>query len=220
MSAACCRPSTHGTANFFSRWSKSYARRFRKGKLEKVQRYLLDGIRLGSVNAKSVLDIGCGVGALHLTLLKEGARQATGIDLSGGMLDQARRFAGLMGVEERTKYVQGDFVEQADSVAPAEITMLDKVVCCYEDVGTLVRKSTEKTLDLFAVSHPRENFLVEFGFKIEIALSKLFRAQFHPYWHNWGDVQKMIVECGFELLYHNSTFAWNVAVYRRQKLAA
>ena len=219
MSAACCCPSTSGTANFFSRWSKSYAKKFRKGKIEKVQRYLLEGVRAGSVHAKSVLDIGCGVGVLHLTLLKEGAAQATGVDLSEGMLEQARRFAASMDVEAKTNYIQGDFVEQANAVSQADITMLDKVVCCYEDVETLVRKSAEKTLDLYAISHPSENVLVEMGFKIQIALLKLFHAQFHPYWHDWAEVRNSILERGFELLYQKSTFAWNVVVYRRQRLA-
>ncbi|MBI3005045.1 MAG: methyltransferase domain-containing protein, partial [Ignavibacteriales bacterium] len=92
---SCCQthPAQEGTNKFFSRWSKKYAKRFKKGKLEKVQQHLLEGVRTEPVASKEILDIGCGVGSLHMTLLAEGASKAIGVDISEGMLDQARKFS-------------------------------------------------------------------------------------------------------------------------------
>ena len=90
--SCCTSNSCSGTNIFFSRWSKSFAKRFRKKGLEKVQRYLLEGIRLEPVKDRHILDIGCGVGALHLTLLQEGAILATGIEAAEGMLEKAKEF--------------------------------------------------------------------------------------------------------------------------------
>src|SRR5450759_771323 len=132
--SSCCSVSIDNEPinKFFSRWSMRYAKRFRKGGLEKTQRYILEGIRKEPVAAKRILDIGCGVGSLHLTLLKEGAAVATGVEISEGMISQARKLAEDFQLQDRTNYVLGDFVREAPSIREADVTMLDKVLCCYE----------------------------------------------------------------------------------------
>ncbi len=215
--SSCCQTETRseGTNKFFSKWSKKYARRFRKGKLEKVQKHLLEGVRRESVAEREILDIGCGVGSLHLTLLAEGAAKATGVDISEGMLDQAKKFSGQRSLGERTSYILGDFVQKAGEIEQADITILDKVVCCYDDVESLVRKSAEKTRRIYAFSHPRQSFHMKALFKIQIAFCNLFRSSFRPYWHDWPWVRGLVVSQGFQLVYENATIAWQVAVYKR-----
>ncbi|MBI3585865.1 MAG: methyltransferase domain-containing protein [Ignavibacteriales bacterium] len=215
--ACCCESnaSTRGTNAFFSRFSKRYAKQFRKKGLEKVQRYLLEGVKRESIQGKNIIDIGCGVGSLHLTLLKEGAAQSVGIDISEGMIDQAKKFSSELGVQEKTQYVLGDFVQLADSLHESDITMLDKVVCCYEDLDSLVQTSTAKTKTIYALSHPKENFMMEAFFKLQISLGKLFRWKFIPFWHDWQQMRSNIAAQGFNLIYENSTMAWQVLVYKR-----
>jgi len=216
--SSCCQTDTRseGTNKFFSKWSKKYARRFRKGKLEKVQKQLLEGVRRESVAKKEILDIGCGVGSLHLILLAEGAAKATGVDISEGMLDQAKKFSEQRSLGAKTSYVLGDFVQKAGEVEQADITILDKVVCCYDDVESLVKKSAEKTRRIYAFSHPRQSFLMKALFKIQIAACNLFRSSFRPYWHDWSWVRGLVAGQGFELVYENATIAWQVAVYKRK----
>lgn len=215
--SSCCGVSVDNepTNKFFSRWSKRYAKRFRKGGLEKTQRYILEGIRKEPVTARRILDIGCGVGSLHLTLLKEGAATATGVEISEGMISQAKKFAEDFQLQDRTNYVVGDFVREAPSVQEADLTILDKVVCCYEDYDALITASTSKTRAIYALSHPRQNILVESVFKLQIFFAKLFRSAFHPFWHDWTAIHRLILTKNFELIYSNSTIAWQVLVYRR-----
>ena len=216
MSSCCNVPvTTEPTNKFFSRWSKKYAKRFRKGGLEKTQRQILEGVRKDPVAAKRILDIGCGVGSLHLTLLKEGAATATGVDISEGMIGQARKFAADFQMENRTNYILGDFVREASTVEQADVTMLDKVVCCYEDFESLISASTAKTNSIYALSHPRQTILMESIFKLQIFVDKLIRAAFHPFWHDWAAIHRLILSKNFEMIYSNSTIAWQVLVYRR-----
>ena len=105
----CTSPQCSGTNDFFSKWARRYAKRFRKKGLEKVQRLLLDGIRKETVREKNILDIGCGVGSLHLTLLQEGAAGAMGIDVAEGMLEKAREFSSTLGLQEKVSYRHYDF---------------------------------------------------------------------------------------------------------------
>lgn len=213
----CCEvnPSTRGTNVFFSRFSKKYAKKFRKKGLEKVQRYLLEGVKREPLPGKSVLDIGCGVGPLHLTLLKEGAAHSVGIDISEGMIDQAKKFSSELGMQDKTQYIHGDFVQLTDSVGESDITLLDKVVCCYEDLDSLVQTSTAKTKTIYALSHPKENLIMKALFKMQINLGKLFRWKFRPFWHDWQKMRSQIAAQGFNLVYENSTMAWQVLVYKR-----
>lgn len=215
--ACCCttNPMQEGANSFFSRYAGVYARRFRKHGLERVQKLLLEGVRREQVAGTEVLDIGCGVGALHLTLLKEGAVRATGVDMSEGMIATARKFSSDLGVADRAHYVIGDFVEIAESFRESDVTLLDKSVCCYEDVDALVRTSTAKTKRLYALSHPKQNILMEFAFKGHIAFAKFFKWKFHPFWHDWTKMREDIQRLGFELIYSNATPMWQVLVFRR-----
>ena len=215
----CCETlqQQNGASELFSRQAGRYARRFRRRGLERVQRHLLDGVRLEPVEGKTILDIACGIGALHLSLLQEGAVQATGIDISGGMIDKARELANEFGVSTRASYTVGDFVDRAGEVQEADVTLLDKFVCCYEEIDTLVRVSTGKTKRIYAVSHPRENFMTRSIFKSQIALAKLFGWKFHPFWHDWERLRLDIQRHGFELIHSGVTPMWQVLVFRRTK---
>ncbi len=221
MSMNCCTPDRcGGTGVFFSKWSKKYARRFQKKGLEKVQRLLLDGIRQEPVRDKLILDIGCGVGAVHMTLLQEGAAWATGIDAAEGMIEKAQELSSGLGFQDKVSYRQGDFVELADSVTDTDITILDKVVCCYGDLDELLLKSLHKTRQIYGLTHPRNNILIRSMFKLQIAVFKLFRSPFRPFWHDWDLMRQKIAREGFRIVYEKPTLAWNVIVFTRIRAAA
>ena len=214
---SCCRTGANcsGTSAFFSRWSGSYAKRFRKGNLDRIQKHLVEGIKRGVLRGSSVLDIGCGVGQVHLTLLKEGADRSLGIDLSDAMLTEAKRFADKSGLSERVSYANGDFVQLSSSVPESDITVLDKVVCCYENLDELILKSTAKTKSTFALTHPQENLLTKGFFKGHEAIAKLLRWDFHPFWHDWAGMKSRILAQGFTLRYEHSTLTWHALVFER-----
>ena len=213
---SCC-PSGQcsATGQCFSKFSRRYARRFRKKGLDGAQQNLLDGIRQHLTGQDHVLEIGCGVGGLHLSLLNEGAASATGVDESAGMIEQARRFADERGLTDRSTYLLGDFVELSAQLPKAEVTVLDKVVCCYEHLDLLIDQSTQKTTRLYGLSHPRESLFVEMSFRIQIFFLRLFRASFRPFWHDWGRMREAILARGFRPVYERPTFLWNVVVFRR-----
>jgi magnesium-protoporphyrin O-methyltransferase len=206
---------TSGAGRFFSKNSKRYAKTFRKKGLAKEQRLLLDGILSTSPAEKTVLDIGCGIGALHLSLLGAGAASAVGVDTAEGMIAYARTLAREKGIEERTSYHIGDFVPLHDSLAAADITILDKVVCCYENVDELVGLSLDKTTAVYALTFPRPHIAVRFFFSIPIVAGKLLRWSFRPYWHDWQKMVAQIERSGFSESYAGATMLWSVKVFRR-----
>lgn len=210
----CC--AAEGTNRFFSRWSRTYRKRFRKKGLEKGQKYLIEGISQHPISSKTILDIGCGVGGLHLNLLQQGAALAVGIDIAEGMINEARKLAGELGLESKTHYYVGDFVTMNGEIPLSDITVLDKVVCCYENVSALLQKSIAKTREIYALSFPTNNLIITFFFKIQIFVSKLLRFSFHPYWHDWEQMCEVIQSHGFREIYRNNTIVWSIRVYGKQ----
>ncbi len=215
--SGCCSSTAQceGTNRFFSRWSKKYARDYRKKGLAKEQRMLLEGLRAVPLRHAIILDIGCGVGALHHALLKEGAARSVGVDAAEGMVVQAKLMAEQVGVQDRTEYHHADFLVIESLLPQGDITILDKVVCCDGRLDELVDAATRKTGRVLGLTHPRNNLLVRAAFKIQIALAKLFRWKFHPYWHDWVEMKRKILQRGFDLKYESSTFVWNVLVFQR-----
>ncbi len=67
----------------------------------------------------TVLDIGAGVGMIHVSLLEAGAARAVDVDASRQYLDVAREEAERRGLAERVDYRYGDVVALAANDAVA-----------------------------------------------------------------------------------------------------
>ena len=138
--SSCC-PHARSAGRFFSFFAHRYRKRFKKKGFEPSQQQLIAGLEQVGYRDATVLEIGCGVGHLHQSLLEQGADSAVGIDLASSMLAEARDWAGERGLTERTDYIEGDFMLVADQVDPADISLLDKVVCCYPDAHRVCWKN-------------------------------------------------------------------------------
>ena len=214
----CCSScsNTTGTNDFFNSQSKRYLKQYRKKGLAKEQRLLEAGITGSGIQNKSILEVGCGIGALHLTLMKNGAEKSTGIDISEGMITTAKQLAGEFGFAERTTYHLGDIVQMNGNIPEADIVILDKVVCCYKNVFDLLKVSSEKCRQTYAFSYPNPNILVQISFKGLILIGKLLKWKFYPSWHDWSGLIRTLETYGFKQSYQNSTFMWNVCVLERK----
>src|ERR1041385_3235757 len=215
MNSCCTSSSLPGTNKFFSKSSKRYLKQFRKRGLAKEQRLLLEGMTLSPIAGKAILDIGCGIGGLHFSLLERGSSHATGIDVSEGMLGAAKSLSSELGYDGRTSYVLGDFMEMNGGIPVVDIVILDKVVCCYGDVDSLVGKSLDKTRNLNAISFPRPHRINRMMIGTATLFAKTFRRPFHPYWHDWNRMVGLIREKGFTQIYSGETLEWAVRVFER-----
>ncbi len=129
-------------------------RSYRKSGPARTTRWLLEGLRGDGVAGLTVLDIGAGVGAVHLDLLKDGAASAIDVDGSPAYVTVAREEATQQGLVEKVSYVVGDFVARAPTIAPADLVVLDRVVCCYPDMDALVRQSVARARLRYGLVYP------------------------------------------------------------------
>ncbi len=108
---------------------------------------------LGEVEGASVLDIGGGIGALALSLLARGGREAQLVEVSPSYLRAAQTLATERGVAEKLNLLEGDFVTLS-GVEPADIVTLDRVVCCYPDAAALLGKAARMSRRWLLFSYP------------------------------------------------------------------
>ena len=175
----------------------------------------MEGLEQAGYRDAKILEIGSGVGHLQQTLLEQGAASAVGVDLASKMIDEARRWADERNLSERTHYVQGDFMEIKDSLPDADVTVLDKVVCCYPDADGLVHSSLRKTGRVYALTYPRDRWYVRIMMGLAALMMTIIRSDFRPYVHAPELIESWIVEYGFEKLYQNHNLVWLTQVYAR-----
>ncbi len=212
--SACCSH-THSASRLFSFFAKRYRRRFKKHGFEPSQKQLLQGLELVDYRDGTLLEIGCGVGHLHQKLLQQGARSAVGVDLAPKMLAEAKALAVERGVCDRAQYLEGDFIDLYDQIEPVNITLLDKVVCCYPDAGMLVSRSLDKTNHVYAVTYPRNRWFVRLGVALTALVLCLIRSGFRSYVHDPKTIEAWITQRGFVKRFQEQTSMWLTQIYVR-----
>ncbi len=215
MPASCCAQSNADTGKLFSWMAGLHRVRHRLFGFEKNQRQLLDAIRAQGIADATLLEVGSGTGALHQRLLFEGAASAVGVDLSQRMLDIARRQADQGGLAPRVDYRQGDFVQLVDQIATADITILDKVVCCYPDWQALMDATLSRTGRVCALTYPRDRRVLRVGIRIMSKLLDLLHCCYRPYLHDPAQIRAHLLAQGFELAIEKHTGSWLTEVYVR-----
>lgn len=212
---SCCCPHTIAAGRLFSLLSRLYRRRYKKHGLEQSQRLMLEGLMRADIAAARLLEIGSGVGYLNQYLLESGACHATGIELSVGMLQEANRFAQEKGLQQRVEYIQGDFVQIANELEIFDVSILDKVICCYPDADTMTHRSLEHTRRVYAITIPRDRWYVRAAVATGSGLLWLLRSSFRSYVHDPVQIEHWVIQQGFRKQFEGTTPVWLTQVYVR-----
>jgi hypothetical protein len=164
-----------------------------------------------------VLDIGGGIGAIQHELLAAGAAQATSVEASAAYLRAAREEAERRGHAHRISYHAGDFVALADRIAPADIVTLDRVICCYPDMESLVGRSADRAQRLYALVYPRDTWWVGLGFRAMNLVMSVARRAFRVYLHPATAVDAVARRHGLTpRLARRAGPVWQIALYTRE----
>lgn len=190
-------------------------RKYRKRGPDKSTRILLDALHNIGVHNQQLLDIGGGVGVVAHELLPAGARHATLVEASSAYLAAAREEAERRGHADRLGTAHGDFVELADTVDPADLVTLDRVVCCYPDVQNLVKRSAAKARRAYGLVYPRDVWWMKLGVDVQNLLFTLFGNPFRLFVHPAATVESLVRGAGFQEHFRQETRLWRVEVYVR-----
>lgn len=166
-------------------------RAFLKDGLNERQRGFLEGLEL---EGRTVLDIGCGVGGLGLSALQRGATGAQLVDVSRDYLHAAREVAEGLEVASKATFLKGDFTHL--DVQPADIVLLDRVVCCYPEAPALLRKAAKCSRGDLVFTYPAPTWWLRAGRGVLNSAFALLRHPYRFYVHDEGELLAAATSAG------------------------
>ncbi len=180
-----------------------------------TSRLLLESIVAEGVSGRTVLDIGGGLGAVHLGLLSAGAREAIDVDASAGYLKAAKQEAERQGLAEHIRYLHGDFVDLAGQVPEADVVTLDRVICCYDDARALLESSAAKARRILGLVYPVDSRLMKIARSLLNFTLRILRQRFRLFVHPSAQVEAIARSHGFLKRTCQKRGIWQVVVYAK-----
>ena len=195
---------------------RAYSKRGARGATRRLLTAVRASLRERGTADFTHLDIGGGIGVLQHELAGDGAARTTAVDASRPYLELLRQAAAERGYDGRQTRIEGDFTQVARTVEPATIVTLDKVICCYPDVVSLVRASAHKATALYGIVIPRDTAWVRavVGFA-NWFLQRVLRWQFRAFAHSHRAIDRLCAEEGLNLDRDDPGLFWCVRLYRR-----
>jgi uncharacterized membrane protein len=208
-------PTTSDFGDFYNaRKAASELRSYRsKGPIPSTK-MLVEALKAEGVQGARVIDIGGGIGAVQHELLAAGAAHVTSIDASDAYIQTAREESARQGLTDRVTYYHGDFLELAETIPPADIMTLDRVINVCPDWKQLIHLSAARACRLYGLVYPRNTLSV----RMVVSLMNLFvwRGPVHAYVRPPDVIDRVVSEAGLVRCFSSTTGPWQVAVYRRR----
>ena len=110
-----------------------------------------------------MLEVGGGVGEIQIELLERGAARTVNLELSPGYDEVAAQLLREHGLEGRAERRLQDIAVEPESVEPADVVVLHRVVCCYPDYERLLGAVAEHARHAVVFSYPPRNVLSRCG---------------------------------------------------------
>jgi len=181
---------------------------------------ILDLLRDTALLRPTVLELGCGTAALGVALLEMGATSLTGVDLSPASIDLARQRADDAGFAEAATFEVGNAAEtDAES---RDWVILDRVICCYGDVESLLERAISLARERIAISVPesrgwrglvnRPLWLAEFAWD-------RWQGGCRGYVHDLRHIERRLAAAGFARAASDRIGLWHIGIYDRPKVS-
>ena len=205
---------TEGISCCFDDESKQMLKDYKKEGLDDTSMVVSDALSSRDLAGSSILELGCGIGALSLELLKKGAGSVHGMDLSPAMVELARSLAAEAGVSKKASFEQGD---GAVAVLPtSDVVILDKVLCCYPDVVALVANTSSAARRYYVYSLPNDRRVVTRFLRFFVPLQAIFsrRNSFRFFIHSTSQIEERLKAKGFTPVLESAVgWIWSVFIF-------
>ena len=193
--------------------------RWRAGRLNPVTRELIDVVRGQGVAGARLLDIGAGVGSVHVALLEAGAASAIDVDASRDYLATARAEAERRGHGGRVEYRFGDVVMLAEELPQVDVVTMDSSICCYPDLEPMLAAATRSRPRLVGITHPRDTWWMRAFMRAYNAVAVVRRSPGRYFVHRHAQLERWMAGAGYRNVHEGGIRPWRVVLYRRSEAA-
>ena len=214
----CCSPK--GYQWIFSEGNaRTEARRYRRKGLDGTSRRIVDFLRAQGVEGRTLLEVGGGIGAIQLELLKAGAARAVSIELTPTYEKVARELLDEAGLGDRVERKVMDFAAAAAEVEAADVVVLNRVICCYPDMPRLAGAAAEHARQVLVLSYPRKVWWMAAALTLANLMFRLTRREFHVFLHPPRQILATSEGHGLRAMLDDRGALWTVAALRRTSAA-
>lgn len=194
MSRCCSR----AYEEFFSdRVALREARRYERRGLDRTSRRVAAAVARHGVDGRSVLEVGGGVGALPIELLRAGATRATVVEMSRSYDAPARRLAERAGLAGRIERRIADLATAGD-VPAADVVVMNRVVCCDPDGPRLAGAAAAHARSLLVMTYPRSAWWTRLALGAVNLVERLRRQDFRVHVHPPAAIAVAVTAEGLE----------------------
>ncbi len=208
---SCCYADEYGDtfdASSAARQARQYLRRGLRG----TARHLADGVAERGIAGATVLEVGGGVGGLHTHLLQHGASRAVNIELSPQWEPAARDVLAELDLTDRVTRRVGDVVDACDSLAPADVVVLHRVVCCYPDWQRMLDCASSRATRVIGLTVPTDRWPTRTVVRLGNGLLGLRGRRFRAFVHPVDELLAHLAARGFRPTSDRSGLVWRTIV--------
>ena len=193
------------------------ARRYRRKGLDGNARRIVELVQGRGVEGKTVLEVGGGIGAIQLELLQAGVARTVNVELSPAYDPYAAELLHTNGLDARADRRLLDFAERAEELAPADVVVLHRVICCYPDYETLVGAAADHARDQLLLTFPRDAWWTRLGIGTVNRLQRLRRNAFRVYLHTPAAILEVASSRGLEIVTRERGRLWELVSFERPR---
>ena len=210
----CCTP--QGYRQIFSeKNARAEARRYRRRGLDGTSRRIVDLIKKRGVEGKTLLEVGGGIGAIEIELLKAGMAQAVNVELTPTYEAAAGELLGESGLADRVERRVMDFAEAGTEVEAADVVVMNRVICCYPDMPRLAGAAAERARDVLVMSFPNDRWWTRVGLMAANFGFRVVRMQFRVFMHPPVLILAAVEQHGFRTKLNQRGLLWQVAALEK-----
>ncbi|HEV2033502.1 MAG TPA: class I SAM-dependent methyltransferase [Candidatus Dormibacteraeota bacterium] len=210
----CCTPK--GYRQIFSeKNAASEARRYRRAGLDGISRRIADFIKNRGVEGKTLLEVGGGIGAIEIELLKAGMAQAVNVELTPTYEAVAGELLVQAGLADRVERRVMDFVEAGTEVGTADVVVMNRVICCYPDMPKLAGAAAERAREVLVMSFPNDRWWTRLGLTLTNFGFRVIRMQFRVFIHPPSLILAAVEERGFRTRLNRPGLVWQLVALER-----
>ncbi len=210
----CCTPK--GYRQIFSEKNAAgEAKRYRRKGLDGTSKRIFDFIRGCGVEGKTLLEVGGGIGAIEIELLKAGMARAINVELTPTYEAAARELLVEAGLTDHVERRVMDFAQAGPEVETADVVVMNRVICCYPDMPKLAGAAANRTKGLLVMSFPIRRWWTCLGLTVANFGFRVIRLQFRVFLHPPELIQAAVQQHGFRTRFNERGLLWQVNAFER-----
>ncbi len=214
----CCTPK--GYRQIFSEKSaRAEARRYRRKGLDGTSRQITDLLKKRGVEGRTLLEVGGGIGAIEIDLLKAGVVRAVNVELTPTYEDAAGELLRESGLADRVERKVMDFTEVGTEVNAADIVVMNRVICCYPDMPKLARAAADHARGVLVMTFPNNRWWTRLGLTFVNLGFRVIRMQFRVFLHPPDLILAAVEQSGFKTSLNERGLLWQVAALEAHRSA-